>query len=79
MSKWVTFHWSIIDGVSCLKVHDNKEIALKYFNSVCGNYFEIKTRFKADKLPASYGYPTRKFIGMSKPMFEKRYMKAREE
>lgn len=78
MSKWVTFHWDIINGVRALTIHQDKETALRYFNLRCKSYFEINTRFKADKLPASYGYPTRKFIGMSKPMFEKRYGKIEE-
>lgn len=78
MSKWVTFHWHILYGISGLKIHPDKETALKYFNSNCNRCFEIHTNFKAKTLPASYGYPTRKYIGMSKPMFEKQYGKIEE-
>lgn len=75
MSKWVTFHWHIVYGINDLKIHADKETALKYFNANCNKYFEINTRFKAKTLPATYGYPMRKFVGMSKPMFEKKYGK----
>lgn len=72
MSKWVTFHYSIIDGISDLKVHDNKEEATKYFKAHYRSYFELSTRIPV-KLPMSYGYGHRKFIGMSKPMFDKKF------
>lgn len=79
MSKWVTFHWNIFYGVDGLKVHPDKETALKYFNANCNRCFELNTGFKAKTLPASYGYATRKFVGMSKPMFEKEYGKIIED
>ena len=79
MSKWVTFQWHIIYGINDLTIHTDKEIALKYFNANCNKYIELNTRFKAKTLPASYGYATRKFIGMSKPMFEKNYGKIAEQ
>ena len=75
MSKWVTFQWHIVYGINDLTIHTDKETALKYFNANYNKYFEINTRFKAETLPASYGYAIRKFIGMSKPMFEKTYGK----
>jgi hypothetical protein len=33
----------------------------------------LNTRFKADKLPASYGYPLRKYWGISAPAFKKEF------
>ena len=72
--RWVTFHYDILrHNVSALKVHDNKEDALKYFNSNHENFFEINTRFKADKLPATYGYPLRKYCGISATAFKKMF------
>ena len=72
--RWVTFHYDILrKNVSALKVHDNKEDALKYFNSNCGNFFELNTGFKANKLPATYGYPLRKYYGISARAFKKMF------
>ena len=74
MSRWVTFHYDIIRGhVSYLKVHPDKETALKYFNQHCKSHFQLYTKFKADKLPASYGYPLRKYWGISAPAFKKQF------
>lgn len=74
MSRWVTFHYDKIrEHVSDLKVHPDKETALKYFNSNCNRYFELNTRFKADKLPASYGYPLRRYWGISAQAFKKNF------
>ena len=51
-------------------VHPYKEKALKHFNSECHKWFEINTKFKADKLPATYGYPMRKYYGVSARTFK---------
>ena len=72
--KYVTFYYNIIsNNVSDLKVHDNKETALKYFNSNYKNYFTTRTPFKATKLPASYGFPTRKYYGVSARKFKEMF------
>ena len=72
--RWVTFYYDVLrNNVSDLKVHSNKEDALKHFNLNCRNYFEINTGFKADKLPASYGYPMRKYWGISARAFKKKF------
>ena len=74
MSRWVTFHYDMIrEHVSDLKAHPDKETALKYFNQHCKSHFQLNTRFKADKLPASYGYPLRKYWGISAPAFKKMF------
>jgi len=73
--KYVTFHWHICGGVSSLKVHENKEAAIKYFNKNAYRYFELGRKTKIDKFPASYGFSHRKFMGMSKYMFEKNFGK----
>lgn len=72
--RWVTFYYNLVsDKVSDLTVHENKETALKYFNTHCRNYFQLNMRWKADKLPATYGYPMRKYCGISATAFKKRF------
>lgn len=74
MSRWVTFYYDQInERVLSLIIHDNREDALKYFNRHCGEYFELNTRFKADKLPASYGYAVRRYYGISATAFKKMF------
>lgn len=74
MSRWVTFHYDMLrEHVSDLTVHSDRETALKYFNKHCKDYFLINSQFKADKLPATYGYPLRKFLGISTTAFKKTF------
>ena len=69
--RYVTFYYDLLrNHVSDLKVHENKEEALKHFNSESHKRFEINTNFKADKLPATYGYPLRKYYGVSARTFK---------
>ena len=72
MAKWVTFYEDILSGVHDLVVHDSKEDATTYFRSHYRQYFQLSSRIEI-KLPMSYGYPMRKYRGMSKYMFEKNY------
>lgn len=72
--RWVTFHYNALTNkISALNVHENKEIALKYFNSTMQDFFEINVDFKADKLPATYGYTLRKYCGISARAFKKEF------
>lgn len=72
--RWVTFHYNALTkNVSALKVHEDKETALKYFNSNMKNFFEINTGFKAKGLPATYGYALRKYCGISARAFKKEF------
>lgn len=72
--RWVTFYYDLLgNNVSDLKVHSDKESALIYFNANCKNYFQINSQFKADKLPASYGYYHRKYCGISARAFKKEF------
>ena len=72
--RWVTFHYNFVtNNVSALKVHEDKETALKYFNSTMRDFFEINTNFKANKLPATYGYVLRKYCGISARAFKKEF------
>lgn len=72
--RYVTFYYDLIrNTISDLKVHENKEKALKCFNSESHKLFAINTKFKADKLPATYGYPTNKYYGVSARTFKKMF------
>lgn len=72
--RYVTFHYDLLrNHISDLKVHEDKEKALKHFNSECYKWFELGTKFKANKLPAAYGYPMRKYYGVSARAFKKRF------
>jgi len=74
MSRWVTFYYDMIrEHVWDLKIHKDRETALKYFNKHCKDYFEINSPFKADKLPASYGVIFRKYYGVSATRFTKEF------
>ena len=72
--RYVTFYYDFLgENVSDFKVHEDKEKALKYFNSHYHRWFELKTKFKADKLPVTYGYPLRKYYGVSARTFKKMF------
>lgn len=70
--RYVTFYYDLLgEHVADLHVHDDKEKALKYFNSNCHKWFGLNTSFKANKLPATYGYPLHKYCGVSARTFKK--------
>lgn len=72
--RYVTFYYDLLrKQVSDLKIHKDKETALKHFNSECYKWFELGTKFKADKLPATYGYPMRKYYGISARAFKQMF------
>lgn len=72
--RWVTFYYNALtNNVSAIKVHEDKEMALKYFNSNMKKFFEINTDFKAKRLPATYGYCLRKYCGISARAFMKEF------
>ena len=72
--RYVTFYYDLLhDNVLDLKVHNDKDTALKHFNFECKRWFELNTKFKADKLPATYGYPMRKYYGVSARGFKKMF------
>ena len=72
--RYVTFYFdSLRQKASDLEIHADKETALKFFNKNCKKYFSVNTGWKADKMPASYGYPLRRFIGMSASAFRKEF------
>lgn len=72
--RYVTFYYDLLrNHVLDLKVHEDKEKALKHFNSESHKWFEINTKFKATKLPATYGYPMMKYYGISARTFKKMF------
>ncbi len=72
--RYATFYWNLLNNsVSDLKIHETKEAALKYFNSHYKDYFQITTPFKAKDFPVSYGFPFRKFYGVSAGRFKKMF------
>ena len=74
MIHWVTYYHDIVrDRVFDIVGHESKEEALKYFNSHCKSYFEVNSNFKAHKLPASYGFASRKYYGISARAFKNKF------
>lgn len=74
MSRWVTFYYDLLrERVLDLNIHTDRETALKHFNKHCKNYFDLNTGFKANKLPASYGFPFRKYCGISATQFKREF------
>lgn len=72
--RYVTFYFDALhQHASDLEIHADKETALKFFNKNCKKYFRLNTGWKADKLPASYGYPLRKYWGISASAFKKMF------
>lgn len=72
--RYATFYYDLLrEQVSDLKVHEDKDKAIKHFNSECHKWFELGTKFKTDKLPATYGYPLRKYYGVSARTFKKMF------
>ena len=72
--RYATFYYDLMrENISDLKIHENREEALTYFNSQCHRLFELNTKFKATKLPAAYGYSFRKYYGVSARTFRKMF------
>ena len=77
MSKWVTFYEDVIrNKIVDLQVHENKEEAERYFKRTYKNYFQINAKITV-KAPMSYGFPFRRYLVISKPSFEKRYLEGK--
>lgn len=74
MSRWATFYYDVIrNSVHDLRVHESEDTALKYFNVHCKDYFQVNISFKAKTLPATYGFPFRKYVGISAQEFKKEF------
>ena len=74
MSRWVTFYEDVFNGISHVVIHKDKEEATKYFKKYYTSFFELNTRPKIE-LPMTYGFPHRRFVGMSITSFNKKYKK----
>ena len=73
MSKWITFYEDILrNKISNCAIHDNKEEATKHFKNHYKQFFQLSQNIEV-KLPMSYGYPHRKYRGMSVIKFKKVY------
>lgn len=72
MAEWVTFYWSLMNGINDLTIHKDKETATKYFKNNYKKYFQLAQEQEV-KLPMSYGYPHRRFYGKSKREFDKEF------
>lgn len=79
MAKWVTFYYSILDGLKDIVVHPNREDAEKYFLKNYKKYFNLKTPLKNFKLPYKYGFGHRAYYVISKNKFEKQFFKLEKE
>lgn len=79
MAKWVTFYYSILDGLKDIVVHPNREDAEKYFLENYKKYFNLKTPLKNFKLPYKYGFGHRTYYVISKNKFEKQFFKLEKE
>lgn len=78
MAKWVTFYYDLMSGIHDLVEHKNKEDATEYFKKHYRGHFQLNRSIKIE-LPMSYGYPHRKYIGMSKRKFENEFLKEGEQ
>ena len=72
--RWVTCYWSIRGGLQDVTVHKDRDTATRFFQANYQSYFEIIVPFKA-KLPCTYGFPHRKFMGMSMTKFKAKFGK----
>lgn len=75
MAKWVTFYYNVLmNGIEDYKEHKNRKLAEEYYLANYKKYFRLNKDIEKDfKLPYVYGYPTRKFCGMTKYKFDKMF------
>lgn len=75
MAKWVTFYYDILNSqIKDYKEHKNRQEAEEHYLKNYRKYFELNRQIKKNfKLPFVYGYPTRKYCGMTKYKFDKMF------
>ena len=74
--RWVTFYLDHIqDRIIDYQEHADKSAAERYFRASYRRYFSIAPK-TAVRLPMSYGFPFRKFYGISIRQFHKYYRRA---
>ena len=76
--KWVTFLASMFNGIQDYVEHPDKETATRYFEAHYRDYFQIAPAIQV-KLPLAYGFPYRKFCGLSLRRFQKIMSEVRRE
>lgn len=75
--RYVTFYYSIMGGIQDVEYHSDMPTALQYFKKHYRDYFQLNVPFRPTKLPASYGFFHRRFMGMSIRAYNK-YWKSKE-
>lgn len=75
MAKWVTFYYDILNSqIKDYEEHKNRQEAEEYYLNNYRRYFALNRELKKNfKLPFFYGYPTRKYCGMTKYKFDKMF------
>lgn len=73
MNRWVTFYYDVINKrIYDFHEHKTKEDATKHFKTHYKNYFELASSIKVN-LPMTYGFPFRKYVGISKIKYNKHF------
>lgn len=75
--RWVTYYYSVKYGVFDLTIHKDKETATRFFKRNYSRYFDLCGRALV-KLPMSYGFMHRNFVGQTIVAFKKRFGKSAE-
>lgn len=71
--KWVTFYYDVMrGGVYDFVEHEDKASATEYFKKHYKKYFQLRTEIKVE-LPMSYGFPFRKYVGITLAYFKKQF------
>lgn len=71
--KWVTFYYDAMrGGVYDFVEHEDKASATEYFKKHYKKYFQLRTKIKVE-LPMTYGFPFRKYAGMTLRSFKKQF------
>lgn len=77
--RYVTFYYSFLGGVQYLEYHQDMPTALAYFRRHYRDFFEISSPFRPNRLPASYGFPHRRFMGMSIRAYNKHWKEGKND
>lgn len=71
--KWVTFYHDVMsDKIYDFVEHKDKASATEYFKKHYKKYFQLRTKIKVE-LPMTYGFPFRKYVGMTLRSFKKQF------
>lgn len=71
--KWVTFYHDVMQNkIYDFVEHKDKIAATEYFEKHYKCYFQLRTKTKV-KLPMTYGFPFRRYVGMTLYSFKKHF------